>query len=170
MVFSTRNKVENEAHTLAPVSTCVTRSIGDWDGSRALVPEPELMAFKVAPHEFVRVVIASDGLWDFVSHVEAAKVVRKSYSSTRAAERLVQLACNRSLSSRGRLKDDTTVIVVDLNPSSHSSWPALATKRRAPMGLFGCMAGKPQAVLSPEPVIRRISDEELSKGAMHDVQ
>lgn len=29
------------------VSTCVTRSLGDWDGARAMIPQPDLEQFQV---------------------------------------------------------------------------------------------------------------------------
>ena len=41
--------------------TMMTRSIGDWDASRACIPEPECMPFEVATGDHVRVVLASDG-------------------------------------------------------------------------------------------------------------
>ena len=99
------------------VSTCVTRSIGDWDGSRAMTPQPDLERFEVLPTQHMRVVLASDGMWDFITRPEAGKVARKAASPQAAATALVRLASNRSKAQLNRLKDDTTVVVVDLNPS-----------------------------------------------------
>ena len=45
------------------VNTCVTRSIGDWDGARAMIPQPDMHAFKVVPGEHKRAIICSDGVW-----------------------------------------------------------------------------------------------------------
>lgn len=56
---------------------------------------------------------------------EAAKLVRREATAQQAADRLVRLAKNRSLSALGQLKDDTTLLVVDLNPSGLVTWPAL---------------------------------------------
>lgn len=63
------------------VSTCVTRSIGDWDGSRAMIPQPELLRFEVQPSEHVRCVMCSDGVWDFLTLDEAASCARRSAPS-----------------------------------------------------------------------------------------
>ena len=105
------------AHGAPPVSTVVSRSIGDWDGSRAIVPEPDVLRFDVPADGLVRVVIASDGVWDFVTPAQAAMVLRTSSSAQAAASRLVRVASRRSHSALGRLKDDTTALVIELNPS-----------------------------------------------------
>jgi len=100
------------------VSTVVTRSIGDWDGARAMIPEPGLERFQVegtGKHE--RVVIASDGLWDFCTPELAAKIARRERTAQAAASALLRLANNRSIAKFNELKDDTTCVVVDLNPS-----------------------------------------------------
>ena len=99
------------------VSTCVTRSIGDWDGSRAMIPQPELRRFEVSGEEHVRVVLCSDGVWDFVTVEEAAAVARRARTCDDATRLIVQKAYNRSMRKLERLKDDTTCVVVDLNPS-----------------------------------------------------
>ena len=121
------------------VSTCITRSIGDWDGSRALVPQPEHHRFDVHADEFTRVVIASDGLWDFLKPAEAAKQVRLAPTAQQAADQLVKLVKRRSINALGVLKDDTTVLVIDLNPAARTSWPALE-ERRCAVGC-GCLGG-----------------------------
>ena len=96
-------------------STLVTRSIGDWDSSRACIPHPDIHRFEVPPGMHSRVVLASDGLWDFVTHERAAQVVGASRSAQKAADRLVRLAETRSKAKFNRLKDDTTVLVIDLD-------------------------------------------------------
>ena len=102
---------------LRTVSTAVTRAIGDWDGSRALVPHPEVTRFRVTSSQCVRAVIASDGLWDLVSPDEASEVLRTGKSATSCANRLLEKALYRSNTKFNELKDDTTVMVVELNPS-----------------------------------------------------
>ena len=70
----TRVRAEPEEQPrFAPVSTAVTRSIGDWDAARTLIPQPDLYRFEVGASEHERVVLASDGVWDFVSAAQAAK-------------------------------------------------------------------------------------------------
>ena len=44
-------------------------------GSRALVPHPEILRFRVPADGCQRVVLASDGLWDFVDASEVARLV-----------------------------------------------------------------------------------------------
>ena len=65
----------------------------------------------------MRTVIASDGVWDFLSLEEGARIARKAASAQQAAHAIVDLTYKRSMRRLGRLKDDTTCVVVDLNPS-----------------------------------------------------
>jgi len=116
-----------------PVSVAMTRSIGDWDASRAMVPHPELQHFQVGPGAFQRVVLASDGVWDFVSEAEAACAVRNARTAQAAADALVRLASAKSMAKLNRLKDDTSCVVVDLNPSRRAFEPAAAAS-----GCGGC--------------------------------
>lgn len=115
------------------VSTCVTRSIGDWDGARAMVPQPEVLRFEVGRDQHVRAIIASDGVWDFLSLEEAAALARKAPTAQVAAQRIADKARARSLSRLNQLKDDTTCVVVDLNPSGLE-----VTKPPPPEGGGGC--------------------------------
>ena len=108
-------------------SLMMTRSIGDWDAARALTPHPQSLRFAVraadaadgdggradAPPQRWAVVLASDGLWDQVSHERAAAVVRSAVDPQGAADALVKLATVGLVTP----KDDTSVIVVDLNPA-----------------------------------------------------
>jgi serine/threonine protein phosphatase PrpC len=99
------------------VSTCVTRSIGDWDGARAMIPQPDVLRFDVGASQHVRVILCSDGVWDVLSLHDACKLARASPSAAAAADGIVELAYRRSMQRFERLKDDTTCVVVDLNPS-----------------------------------------------------
>lgn len=101
----------------------MTRSIGDWDAARACVPQPEAQRFEVQPGQHQRVIVASDGCWDFVKADEAAMLVRRARSAQEAATKLTSLASKRSHAQLGRLKDDTTVIVVDIDFTPRSQSP-----------------------------------------------
>jgi len=105
------------------VTTCVTRSIGDWDASRALIPHPDVTRFVVNPGEHVRVIMASDGMWDMVTTAEALRTARRAATAQQAADRLVALAYRRSASRFNELRDDTTCVVVDVNPDEMSFQP-----------------------------------------------
>jgi len=117
---------EEAAPNKSLADTMMTRSIGDWDAARACVPQPELTPFKVEPGEFVRVVIASDGLWDFCTPEKASRVARRAAIAQAAASSLVSLAWTKSHQKFERLKDDTTVLVVDLDLSPPAEGPKKA--------------------------------------------
>ena len=63
-------------------------------------------------------------MWDFVSEAEAVRVVRHAPTAQAAADALVRLASHLSMERLGRLKDDTSCVVVDLNPSRRAFEPA----------------------------------------------
>ena len=84
-------------------STVVTRSIGDWDASRAVIPEPEIATWPLPAADdsagdavFDRVILASDGLWDLVSPAAAEKMVRRVADPQQAAEKLLRAATRDS--------------------------------------------------------------------------
>ena len=96
------------------VSTAVTRAIGDWDGSRALVPHPEVLRFTVAKDQCLRCVLASDSLWDFLT-TEACKVMRRGRRRLRRQAGGDDIV-NGSEAEYNELKDDLTAIVVEHEP------------------------------------------------------
>ena len=125
--------------TLSPIvhstSTAVTRAIGDWDASRAIVPQPEILRVRCRAERCLRVVLATDGLWDFVSTAEARKILCRCASSQACADRLAAKAVARSKSRLNLLKDDVTVVVVTINPSGLPLPLSAANEGR------GCSAG-----------------------------
>ena len=64
-----------------------------------------------------RVIIASDGLWDFCTPELAAAIVRRAPTAKKAAREMVRLAELRSKAKFNEIKDDTTCVIIDLNPS-----------------------------------------------------
>ena len=68
-----------------------------------------------------RVALASDGLWDFCSFQRAAKIVRGAATAQVAADALVALVERESEQRFGRLKDDTTVAVLELDLRSEEA-------------------------------------------------
>ena len=85
-------------------------------GTRHL--HPDLYRFDVGSSQHERVVLASDGVWDFVTPVQAAKITRNTPGAREASAALLRLATDRSHAKFGALKDDVSVIVVDLNPGA----------------------------------------------------
>ena len=125
--LTTYHRFDDQLPAQRGASLMMTRSIGDWDAARALTPHPQSLRFAVcaagaadgegggaaAPPQRWAVVLASDGLWDQVPHERAAAVVRAAVDPQGAADALVKLATV----GRATPKDDTSVIVVDLNPA-----------------------------------------------------
>lgn len=50
-----------------PGGLCVSRSIGDLDAGPLIVPLPHVRQVLVTRHRALRLIMASDGLWDLVS-------------------------------------------------------------------------------------------------------
>ncbi|KAJ1446272.1 phosphatase 2C-like domain-containing protein [Pelagophyceae sp. CCMP2097] len=120
VVFSrfSRRRADGGVDDVLGPSTQVTRSIGDWDASRSVLPELEARGWAVGPDAFDRVVLATDGLWDVVSHADAVRLVkRRGLSPQRAAEVLLRCARGAYARKGGGVRDDVTVVVVDINPS-----------------------------------------------------
>lgn len=107
----------------------MTRSIGDWLGSSMVLPHPSCRAFDVPAGTWTRIVIASDGLWDVCEQELATRAAREYATAQEAAEALLALAHVEYLERKNKtvVGDDTTIMVVDLNPSllqfsSRSCW------------------------------------------------
>lgn len=79
----------------------------------------------MAPDGFQRVVLASDGLWDTCSFDACAKMCRASETAEAAAQALlahatagkVDLGVPLEERAKENMHDDTSIVVVDLNPS-----------------------------------------------------
>ena len=82
-----------------------------------MIPHPELLRFEVRPGDHMRAVMCSDGVWDLLTQEEVAAMARKSISAQAVADNIVATAVRRSKRKLNRLKDDTTCVCVDLNPS-----------------------------------------------------
>ena len=95
-----------------PGGLALSRAIGDADVGPCIVAAPFVKQLRLPPTGGTRIIIASDGVWDAIGNMAAAKPVRK-VGVEEAASAVVAAA----LRLRG-LRDDTTVVVVDLCPSS----------------------------------------------------
>lgn len=97
----------------------VSRSIGDFVGgsvgvcAEAVVTERKLTAADRA------LIVASDGVWEFVSNVEAVRTVeRHSDDATAAAVALINTAGERWHREEADNRDDITAVVLTLQPMS----------------------------------------------------
>ena len=127
-----RAKDENEPMVVAthedPYSShyrdlLMTRSICDWTKSCWVLPQPETLEFTIKGRERIRVVLASDGLWDICTPERAAAIVFKAATLQQAAEELLQIAKDVYQGERGleKMGDDTTVMVLEMNPAGVQS-------------------------------------------------
>jgi len=93
-------------------------------------PEPDVHYFVVAPGGHRRVVIASDGLWDVVSLAEAAAVTRLARTTAMSAQALASMGEKGHHARFGKLRDDITVVIVDLClPGDDEGAPPVASAR-----------------------------------------
>jgi serine/threonine protein phosphatase PrpC len=93
----------------------MTRSIGDRHAARTCICTPEITKLAVLPGEYVRFILASDGLWDVMSSDRAVHAVRNMTDTTRAADYLVKKAL-KIRNHEGMRVDDITCVVIDINP------------------------------------------------------
>jgi len=111
---------------VAGASTTVTRSIGDWDAARCVLPEPELATWTLPSDLFFeRVVLATDGLWDVLTDARAVqRIVFRHDDPQAVADALMEAARAASIKKfQTPHKDDTTVVVVDLKSLHDVSRP-----------------------------------------------
>lgn len=66
------------------------------------------------------IVLASDGLWDFVSNEETSALALSTQDTWEAAARLARLARSRWLSRTGGA-DDTTIVIVRLGNNANAN-------------------------------------------------
>eukprot|EP00924_Labyrinthula_sp_SR-Ha-C_P003742 maker-scaffold_3-snap-gene-3.7-mRNA-1 protein AED:0.61 eAED:0.68 QI:0/0/0/1/1/1/3/0/409 len=102
----------------------ISRALGDWGGSEiGIIPTPSVKPIPLAElYSFLSIyysskttpsaiVVASDGLWDFVKKEEVADLVNCSVYAEQAAKKIVK----RSISKQNeKLCDNVSVVVVIL--------------------------------------------------------
>jgi len=105
------------------VGLAMSRSIGDGEAKgHGVIPDPEIQVDTLTPPPpgdsqadgDLFTIVASDGIWEFISSQQACDVVFKHESATAACEELVQLAQRRWQEEEGSYRDDITCIVAYL--------------------------------------------------------
>lgn len=92
----------------------MSRSLGDLTGKQAgVISTPHTQVDVFGAHDRA-IVLASDGLWDFVANEDVAAVALSTGDCWEAASGLARLARSRWLVRTGGA-DDTTVVVVRLS-------------------------------------------------------
>ena len=114
------------------VGLAMSRSIGDGECKKVgVIPDPEIQKFNLKPTApdsgedgDIFVIVASDGVWEFIDSQEAADIVsgekegafgkKAPVHATEACEVLVQEAAARWRREEGNYRDDITAIITFL--------------------------------------------------------
>ena len=103
------------------VGLAMSRSLGDGEAKgHGVIPDPEIKTFDINPaadlqsdgHAFV--IVASDGIWEFISSQQACELIDKHTSARAACQELVLLAEQRWKDEEGSYRDDITCIIAFL--------------------------------------------------------
>jgi len=122
----------NKTSVLAP-----TRSIGDCDFDAAgVIPTPEVTKYKLTGSEQI-LIVASDGLWEFINSRRAVSEAMKHANATDACDHLVRLAMDAwRKDAGGQYCDDITIIVCFLPMiAGHAGCHAIARTVHKPPAL-----------------------------------
>ncbi len=92
-----------------PGGLAMSRTIGDVDAGTLCLAEADVVQVTV-PKDGARLIIGSDGLWDAV-HPKTAAHHTREMTASEASHKLLSMAIKKD-----RLKDDVTVVVVDILP------------------------------------------------------
>lgn len=93
------------------ISLTTTRSLGDHTASPAIVCTPEITTSTIGP--YMRLVVASDGLWDAVTDKAAALLLKHSSRDCRKAAKKLGKAAFSNMTLGFVSRDDICVVVVD---------------------------------------------------------
>merc|ERR1712194_425162 len=92
----------------------MSRSLGDVVAHTAgVISEPEFTEFELDPETDRFLVVATDGLWEFVTNEETVEIVEGQVGPAQAVDILVTEAGTRWMAEE-QVIDDTTVIVANL--------------------------------------------------------
>jgi len=147
------------------VGLAMSRSIGDGECKKyGVIADPLIARFEIEPASSPDgdgdrfLIVASDGVWEFLSSQEACEIVASEpESATKGCAKLVQAAAQRWKRSEGNYRDDITAIVARLPFTRHSElqMPSGRSRRSSldmyiNAGLKG-MSELPESELSEEP-------------------
>ncbi|KAL6504658.1 hypothetical protein OROHE_023416 [Orobanche hederae] len=134
-----------------PGGLCLSRSIGDMDVGEFIVPVPFVKQVKVQMMMMMmlsstggRLIISSDGVWDALS-AETAFECCRGMSPDASASQIVKEA----VQVKG-LRDDTTCIVVDIQPPAEKPDPQKPPPKKQGKGVFKSMFRKKHSASSSQ--------------------
>jgi serine/threonine protein phosphatase PrpC len=98
------------------IGLAMSRSIGDYAVKAVgVIPDPETFVFELEKVDRF-MILASDGVWEFITSGEAVDIVQKSLSSgadcDAACQVLIETAAKLWQREEGDYRDDITAIVV----------------------------------------------------------
>merc|ERR1712159_503025 len=117
----------------------MSRSIGDLRFTAAGVSHEPEVTFTTLADEDEWLIMATDGIWEFITNQEAAEIVRQHDDATMACRSLIARAKQLWLEEEGDYRDDITVTVVKLqvmlNHVQASTRPVSRSPSRAQLTL-----------------------------------
>lgn len=99
---------------LYPGGLMVTRSIGDSDSTPACIAEPAVLSLALPPAGGT-IVLATDGVWDFIEEAHAARLVAASHAP-KCGVGWLSRALLRTANQHNVMIDDATVLCVCVPP------------------------------------------------------
>lgn len=94
-----------------PGGVCLSRGIGDFDVGSVIVPWPHVTQVMIPPSG-ARVMLATDGVWDAFDHLSRVFKLSRNWSVDVVPQRMI----SSIVRAHGGLRDDTSLIVVDIMP------------------------------------------------------
>ena len=95
-------------------------------GPSRCICDPDITALTVPSDQHMRIILASDGVWDVLTEDAVISAAIRSKSSVRTAKAIAHEAFHIRATGSLRL-DDITVIVVDVNPEQFRSGGTVLT-------------------------------------------
>lgn len=98
----------------------MSRSLGDLEmRSAGVIPDPDVLKVELAPAVGTAdgdlfLIVASDGVWEFIESEEAVSIVSKHSDATEACKTLVYEAMERWREIEGTYRDDITCVIAML--------------------------------------------------------
>ncbi|KAL4855356.1 putative protein phosphatase 2C 15 [Chlorella vulgaris] len=117
-----------------PGGLCLSRAIGDFDVGDSVIPFPHIMQVLVPPTG-ARLLVASDGVWDAYEKMNRLGSMLRSWTLDTCPQRLIQSIVR----AYGGLRDDTSLIVVDIVPPG-KTFPEAVQAAQARNKLFTASA------------------------------
>ena len=156
-----------------------SRMMGDLDVEHLLSAAPDVQEYTIHEKDEY-LVIASDGVWEFLSNEQVMKYVHKTYKRFGSAVNAAKVLCVQSLlkwkEEEGAYRDDISVFVVHL-PSAcasleeqkqlHAGTGVMA--EGVPLGVLAAVGQEEKAAASPDAELERVRQLDVEMDRMRVV-